>query len=192
MSFTFRYSPTLFTPGEAERITGISVALQRDWRRRGLLRPNEDGHARFHFVDLGELLFLKVVAERGIGPQQARAIASLAGGAIAYYALCHDGAFEGDPVPGANPMNAAIGAIRAVATDKVIHRAVPAPLFIWWADGTELWHVSLDRAIGTLAEEDIEKKLGGPVVVVDQHILGGIMLARAGRPLVVVERVELP
>jgi len=191
--FTYRYTPTLFTPADAERITGCSVTLQRDWRRRNLLPPNEAGReARFNAVALGELLFMHVMADRGIGPQQTRPIADLAGGAIACYALQYDDAWSGEMPPGGLSMSTAVGAIRKIAPSPILQGgAIMAPLFIWWADGTEFWDTSVDHAIAGVAEPDMYKKLGGPVVVLDQNLIGALLVARAGRPLVHSERVEI-
>lgn len=57
----------LFTPAEVARITGVSPELQRDWRRRGLLKPSNEGkHVRFTAYELGYLKALKAFSEAGV------------------------------------------------------------------------------------------------------------------------------
>lgn len=58
---------TQFTPGQAERITGVSVDQQRNLRRHGYL-PTTEGHARFNAFSLARLLSIQLLADRGIGP----------------------------------------------------------------------------------------------------------------------------
>ncbi|QEL27260.1 MerR family transcriptional regulator (plasmid) [Bosea sp. F3-2] len=65
---TIRYISTEFTPAEAARATGVSVELQRDWKRRGYLASREDGkHSRYTFEDLSRMLALKSFSDAGIG-----------------------------------------------------------------------------------------------------------------------------
>lgn len=55
-----------FTPAEAEHITGVSVALQRDWRRRKLLPENVDGKwTRFSLTNIIEMSVMKTFADAG-------------------------------------------------------------------------------------------------------------------------------
>jgi hypothetical protein len=49
-----------FTPGEAEMITGVARATQRDWRRRELTSmPTRRGWTRFTSEDLAHLIVLE-------------------------------------------------------------------------------------------------------------------------------------
>jgi hypothetical protein len=62
----------LFTAGEAEKITGMSPALQRNKRLRGQLTPLSDettrnGKAALHAVLLGEMVFIGEASKLGIG-----------------------------------------------------------------------------------------------------------------------------
>lgn len=62
-----------FQPKDAEAITGVSVMLQRDWRRRGLLTEQKsDGWARFGLSELIELCVMKACSDSGISVQMAR------------------------------------------------------------------------------------------------------------------------
>jgi hypothetical protein len=55
-----------FTAGEAAQITGVSQALQRDWRRREILKAGEAGKwARFSLTDIIEMSVKKIAADAG-------------------------------------------------------------------------------------------------------------------------------
>jgi hypothetical protein len=89
------FTLTTFTPGEAERITGLSTTMQRDWRRRNIL-PATSGHARFDVFSLAEMWVLKMFSDRGIGPEDIREIAPMCAAGIVWNALQWGGAYEGD------------------------------------------------------------------------------------------------
>lgn len=84
-----------FTPAEAERITGVSTAQQRDWRRREFLPANE-GHARFDLFQLASMLVLKVLADRGIGPAAAREEADWCAASVVWAAMDSRETWDGD------------------------------------------------------------------------------------------------
>lgn len=77
----FRHNHVLerYTPAEAETVTGVNVALQRDWRRRGLLPPTEGSHARYTASQLAEMVLMQDFAERKLGP---KALKSMLGEAV--------------------------------------------------------------------------------------------------------------
>lgn len=58
-----------YTPAEAEMVTGVKVALQRDWRRRGLLPETGGGHARYTAAALAEMVLMQDFARDGLGPK---------------------------------------------------------------------------------------------------------------------------
>ncbi len=86
---------TTFTPGEAEKITDVSPATQRDWRRHGFL-PKIDGHARFDGFNLAEIMALKMLSERGVPLKQAAEVGELCARGIMHDALEQADAYEGD------------------------------------------------------------------------------------------------
>ncbi|MBM6579919.1 hypothetical protein ILT44_06980 [Microvirga sp. BT689] len=57
-----------YSPAEASDATGVSTALQRDWRRRGIIgRAGPAGqHSRFTFDDLCEMMALKSFSDAGL------------------------------------------------------------------------------------------------------------------------------
>lgn len=58
-----------YTPAEAEMVTGVNVALQRDWRRRGLLPETGGGHARYRAAELAQMMIMQEGANQGLGPK---------------------------------------------------------------------------------------------------------------------------
>lgn len=188
MPFHFEYTLTEFTPGEAEKITGVSTAMQRDWRRREFL-PSNKGHARFDLFDLAEMMFLQAMSDRGIGPQRSKPLAAITGRGIAFGALMCQAAYEGDLAPGSD-MTRAIDAIGKTARDKDAARVISGRYLIVWADGKETWHVNVQKAIDDLPEKQKWKKLTGPVLVLDQWAMGAALVQRAGRPLIHSERID--
>lgn len=65
--WTLTFSLSEYTPAEVERMTGVSTASQRDWRRHGYL-PRQDTHARFNVLTAAELYVMKMFADQGKGP----------------------------------------------------------------------------------------------------------------------------
>ena len=56
-----------FTPSEAEAVTGVTVTLQRDWRRRGLLPESGPGKwTKFTLSDVIRMSVMKLVSDAGI------------------------------------------------------------------------------------------------------------------------------
>lgn len=92
---------TQFTPGQAEKITGVSVVQQRNLRRHDYLE-SRPGHARFNLLGVSRLAFIQAMGDRGIGPSQIAKlgdrwdIASIAALGIAWEILSSKEAFEGD------------------------------------------------------------------------------------------------
>jgi hypothetical protein len=72
-----------FTPAEAEKITGVSVALQRDWRRRKIIHGKTDGGwTKFLDRDLCELITLKKFSDNGFYVKQASHVTALSIGPL--------------------------------------------------------------------------------------------------------------
>lgn len=90
-----QFTLTTCTPGEAERVTGLSTTMQRDWRRREFI-PTVTGHARFDAFDLAEMSVLKMLADRSIGPQTAKEVAPWCASGMLWFMLQWSDAYEGD------------------------------------------------------------------------------------------------
>lgn len=56
---------TTFGPAQAAEITGVSVELQRDWRRRKVLPPTPNGWTRFTSLELAQLMVRKEIGAVG-------------------------------------------------------------------------------------------------------------------------------
>ncbi len=190
---------TLFTPAQAEKITGLSVASQRDFRRRGFMKATPGtGHSRFDVFDLAWMLFVRSMSDRGIGPSQSVEVAEWAVQRIVWSALSWINAFEGDheiafledvrDVPN-DVLWGRIGdrLMRQFFRENNKVRVLPAPIFIWWADGAHDFHVSLDLAIDQLSGSD--PKLLGPIVVMCLESVGNDLLDRAACAFVHVESI---
>jgi hypothetical protein len=97
-----------FKAGEAAEISGVSQALQRDWRRRGFLGDvGETGRVRFPLSDVVHLKVMKMLSDGGIGVKGASVLASHASAAVLAAletmpeAIGFDGAdLRSDEVPG--------------------------------------------------------------------------------------------
>jgi hypothetical protein len=70
-----------FSPAEAAAITGVSTALQRDWRRREVLKgePNPEGKwTRWSLTDIIRLSVMKLFSDAGMDVSSTTMIASMA------------------------------------------------------------------------------------------------------------------
>ena len=76
-----------FTPSEAAKISGVNVALQRDWRRRGILPALESRSASFSAFEVAEMMALNALANRGGTLADYKGISGKLGAAIIQYAL---------------------------------------------------------------------------------------------------------
>jgi hypothetical protein len=60
-----------YSPAEVAAITGASTSLQRDWRRRGILRcSNEPGWSSFDLHDVVEIFIFKWFSDAGFFVKQ--------------------------------------------------------------------------------------------------------------------------
>lgn len=69
------FEPTQFTPADVARITGLTTAMQRDWRQRGFLAKS-DKHARFEAPEVARIMVMQALAQRTIGPRESYTVAS--------------------------------------------------------------------------------------------------------------------
>lgn len=101
MTIRMRNIDREFSPSEAAAITGVSVDLQRDWRRRGLLPENKLGKwTRFDLKHIIEMFVMKVFSDAGFAVSNVAEIASLAilPTLARLYELPGAVSFEGDEV----------------------------------------------------------------------------------------------
>ncbi|WP_036286405.1 MerR family transcriptional regulator [Methylosinus sp. PW1] len=180
MSFTFNSTFSVFTPSEAEHITGVSVALQRDWRRREIM-PKRDGHARFDLHDLADMLTLKMCSDAGMSLESAKSWVPFVPAAIIMHALSRPGAIEGDDAEYFAMHGASYA--RSIALSR--SRVIAGGDLIIWADGTSEVVSSATDAIPSATPE----KLYGAVKVLVLEEIGHEFARRASpRSLVHIER----
>jgi hypothetical protein len=68
-----------FTASEVEKITGVTAAMQRDWRRRELIDTSPGrGWKRLGTEELIQVLVMRVLSERNIPPGFARKLGRMA------------------------------------------------------------------------------------------------------------------
>ncbi|MEP4260259.1 MAG: MerR family transcriptional regulator [Rhizobiaceae bacterium] len=90
-------SITQVTPGQAAKITGVSLARQRDYRRHGFLPETDDGkHSRFNLFDVARLFLLHTFGEHGMRPKQAAEIIDICAAGVAFRVLGDVDAYSGD------------------------------------------------------------------------------------------------
>lgn len=197
----------LFSASEVEKLTGLTTATQRDWRRRGYLPELDGGHARYDIFDICEIAFMQKMTERGIGPQHTHPIRSWSGRRIAGNIGLHQNNYE--VVSTLNVKNImkygktngieALANILKTGTVDIVrtypkrrnpipneasnaHNVISGNTFIWWADKTERWDKSYENALKELDLPPNDPKLNGPVILLDLLSVAFDLLHRSSRP----------
>lgn len=164
MTYDTRF--TKFTAGDVERITGINLALQRDWRRRGYLPKSDAPKATFHPLEVANVLALAEFNALKIGPGDSATLAKSVGTAILWHAIQQEG---------------------AVLDPEGLHGREP---IIHWPSGQQVRFVSTaDGKSWTWAPDETAALAPGGRgrIVLDIQELGRHLAQSAGRPLVTVE-----
>lgn len=73
---------------------------------------------------------------------------------------------------------------RQVMAKMQLRRVIPARYFIWWADGSHTWEVSLEDAF---SGHHHDPRVQGAVVIIDQEAVAAGLLARAGTAFAHIE-----
>lgn len=81
------FRENLFTPAEAAACTGLSPAMQRNWRQAEHLPARTTGVALFSPRDLAEIRLMVVLRDVGLGPALSRPIAEEAAPSVIWLAL---------------------------------------------------------------------------------------------------------
>ncbi|QCP86501.1 hypothetical protein EYE35_12660 [Cereibacter sphaeroides] len=181
--FTFTHQLLRFPARRVAEISGLSIPTQRSWRRRGFLPPLEDSrHFRADVFDLAMLMVAEAIADK-LPVREAVDIAGFCAQRVAVRALMHPRCWEGG-TDAAFLETLQSQAMRASAARYGKQgRVLPAQHFILWADGSEVWHHSVSRAVASAKPE----QLAGPTLWLDLDRMGDA-LAERGAPFVVVER----
>lgn len=163
MDIEFR--PSSFTPADAERITGINTAQQRNLRRHGYLPETGKGWTRFSPEELARLLVLGRLAAIGVPPSTADGVLRQAKNAALVtlaFAQREPGAIE-------NPM---LLEVREVPLKHAADLLTDNRFLVF--DGTAHLEATSPPLDGAL--------------VIDLHALGALLCKRAG-PLFSVRQV---
>lgn len=83
-----------YSPGDLERISGLSTDMQRVWRRRGQLPRLQSGHARFSISEVIEITFRYALSKAGIPPSEVNIDLSGATCAAKFHAVFNHGGCE--------------------------------------------------------------------------------------------------
>lgn len=190
MTLNLRSENTLFSPAEAEAITGVGVAMQRDWRRRGIIQKADDGWSRYDRQSLAEMTIIKHLADAGIAPALAKDWAVWAGWRLADHALHHPNAEEVHGRELLEAFEARVG--RSIPLpgryQRSDHSAVDQRFLVVRAGAVPHLTSDLNRFFDNGFFDDDSKGFLAPGagVVLDLFAAGYAMAQRAGRPLHVV------
>lgn len=167
MALKIQISDCEFTPSEAGAISGVSVDLQRDWRRRGFL-PKSERHARFTFMQLAELRVMSLLASVGIGPKRTFKVAPTAAFRVLAHALKWKDAWDGDIdlIPGKNWAEKH----EALSPRGELHR-----FFVWASEGP-IFTNSVDTFANGFPSSDSRTQTH--LIVLDLAALAGGLLDR--------------
>jgi len=95
MKITPQSKWTKFLAHEISEISGLSLNLIRDWRRRGYLNSKNDNRWNKHDIrEIACLLVMKELSEFGIGPKMSQDMAATAANTIIYFALKFESSTE--------------------------------------------------------------------------------------------------
>ncbi len=183
---SFKIEQITATAADAERLTGLTQTVQRDWRRHGYL-PRFDGWAQYDLKALASLLFMHKMAQRNIGPMLSSQHADSVGLRIARFAAKSIDCWTGDidRVPGETwaEKHRWLNPFRPVGDPDL-------RFFLWAADGTPHFTHSVDAFFNDRVSDD--PTVAGAVVVLDLESMASVLLTAAGMPLLRCEVQEGP
>jgi len=179
MSWRCRTINREFTPAEAAAITGVSTALQRDWRRRGILAENTEGKwTRWELTDIIRLSVMKLFSDAGMDVSQTKTIAQMALlptlGAIAR--IDEAVAFEGDEIPEESRDRIRLSTVGTTHPSHTLGR-----FLVSFGKGEyDVCRTDSLADVESLLDTDRRPILS----VVDCHSLASIIAERAGGPVI--------
>lgn len=178
---------TEVTPAETERASGLSVDLQRVWRRRGQLPDRAGPHARFDIFALAAVMVRYALTQRGVSPGDSLQIGVAAAPSVVWCALMYaDGVCE---VRG-SPDNVDAFEAAYFEDDALINRlAGTAP------SDVGRYMIAFDDEDPILENDPgaaIEASGAETSYVVSLDVLGSRLAERVGKPLLVVQAGPSP
>lgn len=163
-----------YTPAEAEQVTGVSVTMQRDWRRHGHIPASESGgHTRYDIVHLSNLAVMKALAGH-VPLKEAKEIAYWAKNRVIKEALGQSAAWENYH----ESMDLDWMARSFIHEHVKDGRVLPGKMLMIFADGSEHFDESVDLAFARLSPFD--EKTKGATVVIDLQRLGVQLIVALG------------
>lgn len=182
---------SLYTPRQAESITGIKMVRQRDLRRHGYL-PKQDGVAAFTIVELAKMMVLSSMMHQGIGPAKSIGIAEISAVGIVKWALSEPTAWAGMDLAKwsypfeQTPQDKAAWLSRVFSSGRAFEgeplwRVTPGRFLILFADSQEFWTNSVDQELEEI--EPTDPRLAGPIMVLDLKSMAATLLKKAELPL---------
>ena len=108
-----------YSPSEVAAVSGVSTALQRDWRRRGVIHGRSDGWNKYDLSDVIRMTVMRAFTQSGIGLETAEALSGMAVlPVIATLSRWDDTAvFEGDTLNDEQRERIRGNAVRGVSED---------------------------------------------------------------------------
>jgi len=184
MQYSCRTVDREFTPAEAAEITGVSTALQRDWRRRGILSGNADGKwTRWNLNDIIRLSVMKLFSDAGMDVSQTVNLAGMALMPTLSAVACIDQAieFDGDEISEEARDRIRFGSVRTT------HPSHTAGRFLAAFGKGELDACRTDTLAGL--EAFLDRELHPVLSIVDCQNLALHIVKRAGGPVIRYEVV---
>lgn len=179
MRFSVRTINREFSPAEAAEITGVSTALQRDWRRRGILAENAEGKwTRWELTDIIRLSVMKLFSDAGMDVSQTKTIAQMAilPTLAAITPIDAAVAFDGDEIPEESRDRIRFGTVRTTHPSHTLGRFLVA-----FGKG----EYDVCRTDSLAAVESLLDEQPRPIFsIVDCDSLGALIAKRAGGPVI--------
>lgn len=170
------------TPAETERASGLSVDLQRVWRRRGQLPDRVGPHARFDIFALAGVMVRYALTRRGVSPGDSLEIGAAAAPSVVWCALMHaDGVCE---------VRGAVEDVDAFEAAYFEDAALIDRLAGVSQHDAGRYLVAFDDEVPVLENEPgraIEASGAETSYVVSLEVLGARLAERVGKPLLVAQ-----
>ena len=78
MKYSVKIVTREFSPSEVAMVAGVSTALQRDWRRRGVIQGRSDGWNKYDLSDVIKMTVMRAFTQSGIALETAEALSGMA------------------------------------------------------------------------------------------------------------------
>lgn len=181
MSYSVSVIRREFSPAEAAVITGVSTALQRDWRRREIIKgePNPEGKwTRWSLTDIIILSVMKLFSDAGMEVSSTKTIAGMAlMPTLSALALIDEAVeFDGDEIGDAQKARIRSSTVGTTHPSHTVGRFLAS-------FGRGEYDVCRTDDLASL-EAILDNDLRPILSVVDCHSLARLIVERAGGPVI--------